>query len=65
MRYLIKSRVAALGKKLTDLHTEVEKTRKVDYGNFTSYISGKKTGETADAIIEIADKIVTQWERRK
>lgn len=65
MRLFIKSRAAALNLKMKDLIDELAKRGiKVNNGDFSNYISGKKSGETADKVCDMADKILLEKEKR-
>ena len=65
MRLFIKSRAAALNLKMKDLIEELAKRGiKVNSGDFSNYISGKKNGEKADKVCDMADKILLEKEKR-
>lgn len=63
MRLFIKSRCAALNMTLKELLEEIQKRgRTVNAGDFSNYISGKKQGETADSVCDLADQILLEKE---
>lgn len=63
MRLFIKSRAAALNMTLKELIEEIERRGiKVNNGDFSNYISGKKSGETADKVCNLADQILLERE---
>jgi len=63
MRLFIKSRAAALNMTLKELIEEIDKRGiKVNNGDFSNYISGKKQGEMADRVCDTADKILLEKE---
>ena len=65
MRLFIKSRAAALNLKMKDLIDELaNRGIKVNGGDFSNYISGKKNGEKADKVCDMADKILLEKEKR-
>ena len=65
MRLFIKSRAAALNMTLKELIEEIERRGiKVNNGDFSNYIGGKKSGETADRICGMADQILLEKERK-
>lgn len=66
MRLFIKSRAAALNMTLKELIEEINKRGvKVNNGDFSNYISGKKQGETADRVCDTADQILLEKEGKK
>jgi len=63
LRFLIKSRLAALGLKSNDLIAEINKRgERINAGDFSNYISGKKRGDTADRVCELCDTILKEKE---
>jgi hypothetical protein len=64
MANLIKSKVFALGKSVNELLAEVNKRGEtVRQSDFSSYLSGRRQGDKADRIRELAGIIVSEWER--
>ena len=66
MRLFIKSRAAALNLKMKDLIDELaNRGIKVNGGDFSNYISGKKKAEKkADKVCDMADKYFTGEKKR-
>ncbi len=66
MRYSIKARLAELGKKNVDVIEEINR-RGVNCcaPQFSDAINGRKKTETADLMCEMANDIISEWEKAK
>lgn len=65
MPYNIPARLAQLRKTRRDLWRELaNRNLTVTYEYFTRLLSGETATKTTDNLLSVADKIVTEWERK-
>lgn len=65
-RYNIDGRLGTLGKKHKDVILELRNRGfAANPGNFSRYKEGFVTTKTADAMVEAADKIISEWEGKR
>ncbi len=63
MRYMIKSRLAALNKKSVDVIDELRRRGiNTNPGEFSLAVNGRLATAKADRICSVADEILTEWE---
>ncbi len=63
MRFNIRARTVAIGKRSRDVIAELRNRGiTVSESQYSSALNGMLTGKKADIIIEVADRIITEWE---